>query len=242
MGGEVTTSFQGALDSQTQAAALQPDDKIVEVGGVTNRYVAGFGMARFNPDGSLDLSFGNGGTLSTTFPAASNTERATAVAIQGDGRIVVAGTIADTFLELARYNADGSLDTSFANSGKVTTNFSATPQAIAIQPDQKIIVMSTTGPNGGSFLLTRFNTDGSLDTTFGTGGSVTSALGSAAGIVIEPDGRIIVAAAMSPNFQATNAFVVAAYNPDGSSVATFGNGGVVTTSFAPRKGDRVLLS
>jgi uncharacterized delta-60 repeat protein len=138
MGGEVTTSFPGPLDSQAQSAALQPDGKIVVVGGVTNRFVAGFGVARFNLDGSLDLSFGNGGTVNTTFSAASNTERATAVAIQGGGRIVVAG--ADTVLELARYNADGSLDTSFSGSGKVTTNLSATPQAIAIQPDQKIIM------------------------------------------------------------------------------------------------------
>jgi uncharacterized delta-60 repeat protein len=80
-------------------------------------------------------------------------------------------------------------------------------------------------------VLTRFNTDGSLDTTFGNGGSLTSTLGSAAGVVVELDGRIIVAAATSLNSQANNAFVVAAYNPNGSAVATFGNGGVVTTTF-----------
>src|SRR5438270_10459754 len=91
MGGELTNSFQGPLDSQAQAAALQPDGKIVEVGGATNGFAGGFGVVRFNADGSLDPSFGKDGTVNTAFPGAACLDRATAVAIQGDGRIVVAG-------------------------------------------------------------------------------------------------------------------------------------------------------
>jgi uncharacterized delta-60 repeat protein len=235
MGGTVFSDFQGPLDSKAQDAALQPDGKIVVVGGETNDFTAGFGVARFNPDGTLDTAFGSGGTVATSFPAASKTERATAVAIQVDGRIVVAGV--DTNLELARYNLDGTLDASFAGSGMVTTLLAGTPRGIAIQPDQKIVVVATTGSFGGSFSLTRFNADGSLDSTFGTAGTVTSSLGSASGVVIELDGRIIVGAATSLNFQANNAFVVAAYNPNGSSVATFGNGGVVTTNFGMGNSD-----
>jgi uncharacterized delta-60 repeat protein len=237
IGGKLTTGFQGPLDSQAQAATLQADSKIVVVGAVTEFLIGGFGVARFNSDGSLDTTFGKGGTVITTFePAATNVDHASAVAIQSDGRIVVAG-VAASGVALARYNTDGSLDPSFAGSGKVTTQVNANPVGIALQPDQKIVVVATTGPNGGSFVLTRFNSDGSLDTTFGTGGSLSSTLGSAAGVVVEVDGRIIVAAATSLNSQTNNAFVVAAYNPDGSSVATFGNGGVVTTIFGPGNSD-----
>jgi uncharacterized delta-60 repeat protein len=112
VGGTVTVS-----DLTIFAMALQPDGKIV-VAGVS---VDVFGLARLNPDGSLDASFGTGGLVTTDFGAAF--EAAYAVALLPDGRIVAAGTAGESGrtreLALARYNPDGSLDASYDSDGRV---------------------------------------------------------------------------------------------------------------------------
>src|SRR6266540_4901530 len=143
-----------------EAIALQRDGKIVAVG-------ADFLVARYNPDGSLDASFGAGGVVRTSFGGVS--QGGVAVAIQTDGEIIAAGiaVAADGNSEfaLARYNPDGSLDQSFGTSGKVVTptgwccDFVHT---ILLRPDGKIVAIGQT--------LARYNLDGSLDTTFGVGG------------------------------------------------------------------------
>ncbi len=118
-GGKVITDF-GSGES-ANAIVLQPDGKLIVAGG-TNALTGDFLIVRYNGNGSLDTSFGNGGRVSTDFGAV---DRAAAVVLQPDGKIVAAGNSSSSGfsfrdLVLARYNADGSLDSTFGNGGKVT--------------------------------------------------------------------------------------------------------------------------
>jgi uncharacterized delta-60 repeat protein len=165
-----------------------------------------------------------------------------AAALQADGKIVVAidasGTgFSNTNWELLRFNANGSLDTTFGGSGtgKVITSFPggyAIPQAIAIQPtDGKIVVVGTAG---NATAVARYTTRGTLDTSFGTGGEVITPIGgsatSSAAVTIDSLGRIIVGGSMQGN----NALpALARYNPNGTLDTSFGLGGVQTMSLPP---------
>jgi uncharacterized delta-60 repeat protein len=146
-------------------AVLQADGKIVVQGS--------FGVARFLSTGALDTSFGNGG-----FAQAPASADFGAVALQSDGKILVAGvgnSLTDTGFAVTRLNADGSLDTTFGGTGTVITNLGNPNigEAILQQPDGKILL-------GGTLIerfqyhtvLIRYNLDGSLDQTFGSGGIV----------------------------------------------------------------------
>jgi len=183
-GGKVITEF-GVGNSSANAAAVQPDGKFVAVGSNRTGNVGGpdtykFVLSRYNTNGSLDTAFGTGGTVVTAIGNRDNV--AFAVAIQSDGKIVAAGYSSniDTGISftLVRYNADGSLDTSFGNGGKVITPNNGLFHAVAIQPDGKIIAAGKMffggEADGASFALLRYNTNGSLDTSFGTGGIVTT--------------------------------------------------------------------
>src|SRR5262249_7538122 len=153
--------------------ALQPDGKVVLAGGVAQGTGDDFVVARINSDGLADKSFGNAGAVSTDF---GGNDDPGAVAVQSDGKIVAAGVTSGHF-DLARYNTDGSLDSSFGSGGKVITNSLPRPafaNAVLIQPDNKIVAAGvaglSSGPSGSDFTLVRFNTDGSIDSTFGSGG------------------------------------------------------------------------
>ena len=225
VGGKVTTDFGGG--ELAFAVAVQPDGKIVTAGG-SDCCVGAFRLARHNPDGTLDIAFGNGGKVTTTF---RGSDSASALALQPDGKIVVAGSTGGIFaFALARYLPDGSLDATFGSGGKVTTNFGLA-FALAIQPDGKIVVAGGTD----NFLLARYNPDGSLDPTFGAGGKVITDFGgddSAFALAFQADGKIVVAG-KSEVFTGIvgGDFALARYNSDGSLDATFGNGGKVTTDF-----------
>ena len=147
--------------------------------------------------GDPDTTFG-GGTGKVTTDFSPGLDRGTAVAIQPDGKIVVAGIAsagtAGNFA-LARYNTDGSLDASFGSLGKVTTDFSGGndgPSGVAIQSDGKIVAA---GFDGANFALIRYNANGSPDTSFGTFGKVTTDFSggadAAAYIAIQADGKIV---------------------------------------------------
>jgi len=149
-------------------------------------------------------------------------------------------------LILARYNPDGSLDTGFGPNGTGTTNAglsSSQALAVALQPDGKIIAAGSAQEPGlasQDFALARFNPDGSLDTGFGSGGTVITGVAGvnegAHALVLQPDGKIIVAGA------AGSSSALARYNPDGSLDAGFGSGGIVTTAFAgPSSANAVAL-
>jgi uncharacterized delta-60 repeat protein len=239
--GKVTTDFAGNLD-QASGVAIQADGKIVAAGRADVSGTFDFALARYNTDGSLDTGFDGDGKVTTDFAGSVN-DQAFAVAIQGDGKIVAAGRadVSGTFdFALARYNADGSLDTGFDGDGKVTTDFvsgsSDQAFAVAIQGDGKIVAAGVADVSGNNdFALARYNTDGSLDTGFDGDGKVTTdfvsgSFDQAFGLAIQGDGKLVAAGLASVSGAAQ--FSLARYNTDGSLDATFDTDGKVTTDFA----------
>lgn len=182
--------------------ALQPDGKVVAAGYgslVTRNATQDFKLARLATDGKLDSTFGQGGVVTTDF--AKGTDAARAVAVQADGKILAAGiawvSIKGNWVAhgaLARYNANGTLDVTFGNAGKVTTPGVTGFYQIAVQPDGKIVAVGADGRD--DMALVRYNTNGSLDAGFGSGGKATrDFLGgndAGTGLKLLPDGKILV--------------------------------------------------
>jgi uncharacterized delta-60 repeat protein len=222
IGGIVTTPIgSGSVNDQADALGIQSDGKIVVTGYSYNGTKYNFALVRYNTNGSLDAGFGIGGIVTTSIGSGSIIDdKAHALVIQSDGKIVVAGSSYDNTsskynFALVRYNTDGSLDTSgtlgigFGTTGIVTTSIGTViptilgsgwdyAYALGIQSDKKILAAGSS--NNGSnydFALVRYNTDGSLDTGFGTGGKVTTPIGSsddfALALGIQPNGRIVAA-------------------------------------------------
>jgi uncharacterized delta-60 repeat protein len=253
--GKVLTDFDHSTDI-ANAVAVQADGKLVVVGTtyLDNDFSGeDFAVARYNPDGTLDKTFGAGGKVQTDFPALAAV--ASSIVIQTDGKIVVAGGAFPlfTFLgdsKLVRYNSDGSLDTSFGNGGIVTTNFPQGSYAsdVALQPDGKIIAAGTVfvdfipGESSNTdFALARYNSDGSPDATFGKGGQVsTDFVGledDAFSVLIEPDGKIVaVGSANDP--ESFYDFAAVRYLSNGTIDTTFGIAGKVHTDFGDENFDR----
>ena len=222
-GGLVTTTV-GSGGSWAHALAVESDGKIL-AGGETS---AGSALARYNLDGSLDTSFGSGGTATNAIGIIR------ALVLQPDSKIVVAGESSngsEPEFALARYNPGGSLDTSFGTGGKVLTPIAASgggeAYAVAVQTDGKIVVGGQSG-DGNDFVLTRYNPDGSLDTTFGTGGVVITATGYVRALAVQPDGKIV--AAGTEGCCGGAKFALARYNTNGTLDTTFGTSGIVTMS------------
>jgi uncharacterized delta-60 repeat protein len=182
--------------------ALQTDGKILEGGGVS----ACFGVVRYTPDGILDTTFGNGGLVITPFPDLS-VGGVTNLALQTDGKIVAAGTDSSGNIVLARYNADGTLDTTFGSGGRVASKIHSdhlTRGVLAIDADGKIVAVGNDGDV--HILLARFTKDGIPDPTFGVNhdGQVTSDVRSTlnsmgfvdsqvVSLARQADGKIVVA-------------------------------------------------
>lgn len=233
-GGKVVTDFSGN-DDGASSVAIQPDGKIIVAGTSTAQGgTPDFALARYNVDGSLDAGFGSNGKVTTDFFQDKDFLRG--VAIQPDGRIVAAGSAlqpgAGSEFALARYNPDGSLDTSFGANGKVTASFSGDDAAFAVlvTPAGKIIAVGTSGILGfPKFALAGFNVDGSLDATFGANGKVTNSIAGgvdqARAAVLQPDNKIVIAGFHQPSLT----FSGFRYNANGSPDTSFGVGGGVTT-------------
>jgi uncharacterized delta-60 repeat protein len=252
--GKITTDFFRNVD-QVNALAIQPDGKIVVAGFAQLAGAGGtprvFALARYTSDGRVDSSFGNGGSLTTSF--GGTFAAASAIMLQPDGKIVVAGTadfnprVPNSGLDfaLARYLANGSLDASFGDAGKVVFDFFGSfdqANAAALQPDGKIIVVGSASYDSVNmdigFSLTRFNPDGSTDFGFGSGGKqITSFFDAGAkanGIVLQADGKFVVAGTASDSATRPVAtdFALARYNSDGTLDPTFGIGGETSVPFS----------
>lgn len=179
--------------------------------------------------GDLDPSFGTNGKTITDFNGAD--DRAKDVFVQADQKIVVAGSSNDNFA-LARYNSDGSLDTSFGINGKTTTNFDSVITTTIQQSDGKFVVAGT---NSGFnlFLVARYNPDGSIDTSFGTNGKVTTTFSpntqssQVNSIVQQPDGKIIALGREQTGSNFNGQIAIVRYNLDGGLDTSFGTNGKV---------------
>ncbi len=235
--------------ASARALAIQPDGKIVAAGYARVQDTSyGFAVARYNPDGSPDSSFGSGGKITTRIGGVN--DEGYAVALQPDGKIVVAGTAyigpspnsANYGFALARYNPNGSLDTSFDGDGKLITDFfDSLDEAfgVLVQRDGKIVAagFATNGPNNGTtydFAMVRYNQDGSVNTSFdGDGKVLTDFFGSgdrAYAALLQPDDKIVLAGVCyTPSSSAD--FALARYNPDGRLDASFDGDGKTNTPF-----------
>jgi len=227
-GGLVATDI--GPSGQAFAAALQTDGKIVAAGEVAPAgYCCQFALARYNANGSLDPAFGTGGVVTTSFGGLT---QAFAVAIQDDGKIVVAGSTYSPSIgdvALARYNSNGSLDPTFGTGGQVTTDLGGTDGAndVVIRPDGRILVVGGGGP-GHDFALVLSAPDGTLDSSFGTGGKVTTDFGgqdTAHAVRLQTDGKIVVVGTGAERF------ALARYGANGSLDPTFGGDGRVAIQF-----------
>ncbi len=251
--GVVDTSFGGGVVRQgidigedyANAVAVQADGKVIVAGSSATANGTVVSLVRYGRDGGLDTTFGVGGKVLTTVGAHGN-DAAQAVAVQPDGRIVVAGASDQgaTGLDFAvlRYQADGSLDASFGNAGKVVADFAGDTDrawALLVQPDGKIVVggEANTGTGAGrtgiDFALLRLNGDGSIDAGFGTQGKVVTPVGAATasdvvrGLAIDGvqgEARIL-AIGGEGDFRAVR------YRPDGAIDAGFGTLGKIDGLF-----------
>jgi uncharacterized delta-60 repeat protein len=255
--GVATTNIPGGTVDTGQSVTLQADGKILVTGrttvGTENQLV----LVRHNVDGTLDPTFDGDGIA--ILPVAMNADEGFSVKTQADGRIVVSGYGATSAMEhsivVARFNANGSLDTSFDGDGIATTDigagqgtipilpgisFSEAGQSLAIQADGRIVVAGygPTPAGGTDIALVRYNSDGSLDSTFGTGGVVTTAVSAgtavdrAFGVALQSDGRIVVAGAVATTTGGGD-MAVLRYNVDGTLDSTFGGDGIVTIAIGP---------
>ncbi|RCJ35362.1 hypothetical protein A6770_16185 [Nostoc minutum NIES-26] len=227
--GKVITEVGG--DDYGKSVAIQSDGKIVVAGNTQNSSTSDFALTRYNTNGSLDISFGNNGKVITDINASY--DYGNSVAIQADGKIVVAGIGANKNFALTRYNTDGTLDYSFGSSGRAIADISNgndEAYSVAIQSDGKIVVAGT-GSN--SFALARYNSNGLLDTSFGNSGIVvTPSSGSNVEVInsiaLQSDGKIVVTG-FSWNGSTKN-FAVARYDANGFLDNSFGSGGKVITA------------
>lgn len=233
-GGRVISDLSGANESGA-ALALQGDGKLLVGGQIDGTYNVDVGVARYYPDGNLDLSFSIDGWVSTDL---LGEDQAAAIAIQQDGKILLAGTAAYDFA-LVRYTADGALDSTFGVGGWVRTDLLGSDDqanALAIQPDGCIIVVGKALNSSGNydFALVRYLANGDLDLSFGTSGKVTTDLTTQQdiirGIALQPDGKIIAVGPVKRG-GSYHDFGVARYNSDGTLDTSFGTAGLVFTDF-----------
>ena len=221
-----TPAFPDELDG-ARAVAIQSDGKIVAAGNAGED----FAVVRYNTDGSLDTSFSTDGKVTTDI-GTDTVDAAYAMAVQSDGKIVVAGTSDANDFVVVRYTSAGALDTSFDSDGKVTTDIGTDPSinqayAVAVQTDGKLVVA---GQVNHDFAVARYTAAGALDTSFDSDGKVTTDIGTdtfdfANAVAVQSDGKIVVAGSSGDDFAAVR------YTAAGALDTTFSTDGKVTTNF-----------
>lgn len=257
--GKVTTDFNGGQDVALDVA-VQADGRIVTAGRSENGSETDFALARYNTDGSLDSTFGADGKVRSAFTDPNGFHKDTfgrAVALEADGKIVVAGYINDVVIgpgyefAISRYEPNGDLDSTFGIDGWVTPDFppggpTSRAASVVIQPDGKIVVGGWTGTFGGSqdFALKRYDSGGNLDTSFGSNHSgevatdFVGSLDAITSLALQSDGSIIAAGYSFYSDSESADFALARYSADGTLDESFGDGGLVATAFAD--GDDII--
>jgi uncharacterized delta-60 repeat protein len=217
--GAVTLDLRGT-DDRLSSVKIQPDGKIL-VGGTSNRPApdsrGDFAIIRFNADGSLDTALDGDSKVFTMIPPTGESAGIADLAVQPDGKILAAGSVSivdtpgddpDPIFAIARYNADGSLDTTFDGDGVANPRFlpasanngtsTSIPTNIFVKNDGKILVVGRASTCCGPVptnrtAIVQFNANGSLDTAFADNGKglITSVSGRDA--AIQADNKIVIA-------------------------------------------------
>ncbi|HEY3964028.1 MAG TPA: hypothetical protein VGM05_05680, partial [Planctomycetaceae bacterium] len=249
--GHAILNIAGVQNDQINSVAVDASGKIVVAGTTSNAAgVTDAVVARFNPNGTLDTSFGTNGIDVFDFTGDSQHDSAAnAVTVDGSGNIVVAGSAligsgpaAHTEFAVARLNADGSFDSTFGTNGEETIDFAGANEsanAVAIDAQGRVVVAGTAtvaGPDGtfDQFAVARLHADGALDNTFGanTGGETLVDFGHTADatqLAIGSNGKIDVGG--NSTVSGTSSIALAQLNTDGMLDATFGANGTTTASF-----------
>jgi uncharacterized delta-60 repeat protein len=234
--GTLDNSFGSGGMVQTQVPSIggggsvlvQPDGKILVLMNVNET----FELVRFTSTGTLDTTFNGTGMVNTAFPYPAQLVHGLGLeTVNGVTEIVAGGTVIlngtqDAFA-LARYNLNGTLDTTFGTGGEVVTSYGAALENLAIQEDGKIVAAGAGGNgNFSNFTLARYDLNGNLDSTFGNAGISTGPPGWAMAVVVQPDGKIVAA---GDTYSGTGAreWGLECVNSDGSLDTTFGTGGLV---------------
>ena len=234
----VVTTAVGSFDDKARSVLIQPDGKIVVAGLSSNGTKENFAVVRYNYNGTLDSTFNSTGIVVTTIGSVS--DNAHSVALQFDGKIVVAGfTQSGTTIDYAvvRYNTNGTLDTDFDTDGIVITDLGTgadIANKVILQSDDKIVVVGTSVQTTNTDIaIVRYNDDGSLDNTFDSDGKVTTAVTGTfneqgASARMQEDGKPVVVGFSNSTF---NDFIVARYNTNGGLDNEFGTNGISVTDF-----------
>ncbi len=225
-GGIVTTAIGTGADD-AWAVTLQTDGKILVAGSAVVGSSVDFAVVRYNTNGSLDTTF-NGTGIATFDVGASTSDDARSIAVQADGKIVIAGTSASQ-AAILRLGSNGSLDTTFDSDGKVVTDLGVGAdfiQTAAVLDDGSVIIGGSTN---NDFVLAKYTSTGTLDTSFGSGGititAVTAGGDFATDLVVLSDGKIILGGYGGFGALATSHdFIVARYTASGVLDTTFASG------------------
>jgi uncharacterized delta-60 repeat protein len=234
--GGLVTLAQNALQAANEVL-IQPDGKLLVCGTlyVSLSSPTNSALWRFNPDGTPDTGFGNGGVVAPGSGEPTLNHYPGALLLQPGGKILIVGS-GDSGFFIIRYHPNGTLDTSFGNGGRVITtiqNGSGASDA-AFQPDGKIVLAGSARDGFASttnMALARYSADGELDPSFGTGGTVVTNIGVGlssyvSAMVIQTNGKIIIGGYRNLPFY-ENAAMLAGFNPSGTLDKSFGVGGYI---------------
>ncbi|MCF7734399.1 MAG: choice-of-anchor D domain-containing protein, partial [Akkermansiaceae bacterium] len=244
--GKVTTAV-GVANDAGRAVVVQADGRILVAGYTQVGTPEDFALARYRSDGTLDPTFGTGGKVTTAVGTFKDFARC--MALQSDGRILVAGEVSNgsaSDFGIVRYLANGTLDPSFGTGGIASVSIAAGndfPKGLFARSDGKIVVA---GAASTDFGVARLNTDGTLDTSFGTAGTVMTDFGTgttdyAETALMQSDGRIIVAGRVSTATHGYD-FGLVRYQADGALDASFGTGGKVSTTVGGGNAEDICFS
>ncbi len=250
--GKVTTPI--GTFALANSVVVQDDGKVVAAGHTNptaGSLDADFALARYNLDGSLDTTFGDGGIVTTSFPGAAYV---TELVLQPDGALVAAGTSSpetngpiQSDFALARYLPDGRLDPAFGERGQVVSDLRSSPDfldALVLQPDGKLVAGGTSeqadpdAPSDLALALVRYRADGTLDTSFGAGAKTFTDTGgrfeTLSALALQSDGSLVGAGEYVTPDGTKRQVLVVRHDAAGKLDTTFGDDGVVVTSPAPQ--------
>ena len=256
-GKQISNLVAGA--DEIVALAIQSDGKIIAGGIAHNGTNMDYVVARYLTNGSLDTTFDTDGF--NTVSLSSDHDYAEDVLVQPDGKIIIIGstTNATDDIGMARFNSNGTLDSTFGSGGKVTTAISGSTRdngyGAALQSDGKIVVVGAVLNSSLDIAVVRYNSDGSLDTTFDTDGKVSTDVGGiyneGKDVVIQSDGKIVVSATSQSASTGTdfmslrynsNGTLDTSYSGDGVLPITVGSGTDIVYASALQTDDKLLIS